>query len=71
MHACCSRAYSPCRFFAEASGTLLCTVHGKRERVAPGRGRQLDYWISDGIYGAARRAQPAHSKQDAPVSAAP
>jgi ornithine decarboxylase len=46
------------RFFAEASGTLLCAVHGRRERRAPDGGRQLDYWISDGIYGAARRLRP-------------
>ena len=39
------------RFFAEATGTLLCAVYGKRERRAPGGGRHIDYWISDGIYG--------------------
>ena len=40
------------RFFAEATGTLLCAVYGMRERCTPSGRRHIDYWISDGIYGA-------------------
>lgn len=35
------------RYFAEAAGTLLCCVNGKRERPTP-TGLEADYWLSDG-----------------------
>ncbi len=38
-----------CRYFAEAVGTLLCAVNGKRERQTP-LGRSTDYWLSDGAH---------------------
>ncbi|CAL8464362.1 g3897 [Coccomyxa elongata] len=40
----------PGRYFAEAVGTLLCTVNGKREQQTA-HGRRTDYWLSDGLYG--------------------
>lgn len=35
------------RYFAEAVGTLLCAVNGKRERRTT-KGTKTDYWLSDG-----------------------
>ena len=45
------RGPTGCRFFAETTGTLLCAFNGRRERCAADGSRQIDYWISDGIYG--------------------
>lgn len=36
------------RYFAEAVGTLVCAVNGKRLRATPD-GLAADYWLSDGM----------------------
>ena len=42
----------PGRYFAEAFATYACFINGWRERVVEGTGeRQLDYYITDGLYG--------------------
>ena len=42
----------PGRYLAEAFATYACFINGWRERVVEGTGeRQLDYYITDGLYG--------------------
>lgn len=41
----------PGRYFAQAPVTMACLVYGKREGSNDNGERQLDYYITDGLYG--------------------
>jgi ornithine decarboxylase len=50
----CHIIAEPGRYFAEACATLVTNVYGRRQRktVVDGESKvEMDYWISDGLYG--------------------
>lgn len=41
----------PGRYFAEAASTILTSVFGRRDIVNEHGQKEIDYWITDGLYG--------------------
>ncbi len=42
----------PGRYFAEATASYVCYINGYKERVADGAAPTMDYYLTDGLYGA-------------------